>query len=207
MQDFTKDDIIIDSATVLHEGYVTLRTFTLKHRLFDGGWTSTFLRECVAMAEAVAVILYDPIKQTVLLGKQFRLGSMQESPWLLECVAGKMEPGESHEEVARRESLEEMGCNIDQLIPIMSYYPSPGCVDEKITLYCGLVDSGNKGGVFGLKEENEDISVAVYTLDDALALLRDGKILNVNTIVALQWLQINKSSVASSSRYPSGIQC
>ena len=195
MQDFTKDDVVIDSETVLYEGYVALKRFTLKHRLFEGGWTNTFLRECVAMGEAVAVILYDPVKETVLLGKQFRLGSVQESPWLLECVAGKMEPGESYEEVARRESLEEMGCIIDQLIPIMSYYPSPGCIDEKITLYCGLIDSSDKAGVFGLKEENEDISVAVYPLDDALALLHAGKILNVNTVVALQWLQINREKL------------
>lgn len=192
MQDFNKDDVIIESETSLYDGYVKLKKITLKHRLFEGGWTGVVARECLLVGEAVAVILYDPLKQTVLLGKQFRLGSLQESPWLLECVAGKMESGETHEAVAHRESFEEMGCHIQRLIPITSYYTSPGCIDEKITLYCGIIDSSDKAGIFGLKNEYEDISVSVYALDDALTLLHDGKIRNVNAVVALQWLQINR---------------
>lgn len=195
MERLSKNDVIIEDEEVLYEGYVSFKKVKLKHRFFEGGWTNTLTRDCLMVGEAVAVILYDPIQQTVLLGNQFRLGSMPESPWLLECVAGKMELGEAHEAVAYRESFEEMGCPIQRLIPIMSYYTSPGCVNEKITLYCGLIDSSDKGGIFGLKEENEDILVSVYSLDEAISLLCDGKILNVNTVVALQWLQINHSSL------------
>lgn len=195
MHRLTYNDVVIENEEVLYEGYVSFKKVTLKHRFFSGSWTETLTRECLVMGEAVAVILYDPVRQVVLLGDQFRLGSMPESPWLLECVAGKMEPDETHESVAHRESLEEMGCSIQQLIPVMNYYTSPGCVDEKITLYCGLIDSSDKGGIFGLKEEHEDISVSAYSLDEAITLLRDGKILNVNTVVALQWLQINRDRI------------
>jgi ADP-ribose pyrophosphatase len=62
-------------------------------------------------------------------------------------------------------------------------------------MLCGRVDSTNAGGIHGLDEEGEDIRVMVLSVDDALALLHDGRIVNAKTIVALQWLAMNYESV------------
>ena len=81
------------------------------------------------------------------------------SPWLLECVAGIIEEGESPEDVARRETVEEAGCEILDLFPVCHYLASPGGSSESIFVFCARVDASTAGGVFGLAEEHEDIRV------------------------------------------------
>ena len=115
-------------------------------------------------------------------------------PWMLEVVAGIAEQGEDPKDVILRETVEESGCTISELIPLYSYYPSPGACNEVIHLYCGLTDSANAGGIHGLPEENEDIKVHVIPSDDALAMLDSGAINNATTIIALQWLRMFRKS-------------
>ena len=69
---------------------------------------------------------------------------------------------------------------------------SPGGASESVQLYCGRVDSRGLGGLHGLADEHEDISVSVQSADDALAALDGGKIGNAVTIIALQWLALNR---------------
>jgi ADP-ribose pyrophosphatase len=106
-------------------------------------------------------------------------------------VAGIVEPGESPEDVARRESIEESGIELGELIPITGYLPSPGGCDEWIELFCALVDAPESGGVFGLDEEGEDIKVHVIPAIEAFALVQQRVVNNAAAIIALQWLQLN----------------
>jgi hypothetical protein len=92
-------------------------------------------------------LLYDPARDRVVLLEQFRVGALEfpGGPWLLEIVAGIMDdPDETTEEVARRETVEEAGCEILELIPICHYLVSPGGTSESITLFCGRVDTSNR---------------------------------------------------------------
>ncbi|MDH5356212.1 MAG: NUDIX domain-containing protein, partial [Gammaproteobacteria bacterium] len=118
-----------------------------------------------------------------------------DTPWLMECVAGVVESGEAEDEVAIRESQEEAGCEIKQLHPICKYYVSPGGTTETCALYCGIVDSEGVGGIHGLAEENEDIRVEVVDAEQAFQWVRDGVIKSSSTIMALQWLELNEGRV------------
>jgi len=146
----------------------------------------------------VAVILYDAAQDSVVIIEQFQVGALQlkdERAWLLEIVAGAIEPGETPEDVARREALEESGCDILELIKINEFFTSPGGTSELLHLFCGKIDSGNVGGFHGVEDENEDIAVAVLPFDDVYQMLNDGKIISAIPIIAIQWLYIHREQI------------
>ncbi len=121
--------------------------------------------------------------------EQFRAGAIfnPEHAWLIEIVAGAIEEGESAEEVAYRESIEaEAGCEIKELMLINEFYTTPGGSSERISLFCGKVDTKNIGGVHGLVEEGEDILVSVATFDEVYQMLESGKIELGIPIIAIQ---------------------
>jgi ADP-ribose pyrophosphatase len=147
----------------------------------------------------VAVLLYDPKRDEVIIIEQFRAGAVlldaQEQAWLLEIVAGAIEEGESAEEVCYRESIEEAGCTIQELIKINEFFTSPGGTSELLELFCGKVDASTIGGIHGLDEEDEDISVTSLPFDEVWALLQAGKIISAIPIIAIQWLYINRDEL------------
>ena len=154
-------------------------------------------REVLLKDHAVGVLLFDPERDAIVMVRQFRVGVLQEpgSPWLLELVAGLIDTAESAEEVARRESLEEANIEPEDLLRICDYYNSPGASNENVTLYCGRVDSRQAGGIFGLEQEHEDIEVVVLSFEEAMAGIQAGTINNAMSIIALQWLAINKADI------------
>ena len=99
------------------------------------------------------------------------------------------------EEVAHREAQEEAGLVIGALWPMTQYFPSPGGSNEFVHLYLGRCDSSGVGGLHGLEEEAEDIRVTVWAFEDALQAVRDGRIANAPSIIALQWLALNRVEV------------
>ena len=189
----------LNKQSTLLQKYFRLDEYQLSHELFRGGYSEVFTREVFERGSVVALLPYDPKRRKVVLIEQFRVGAIhgQESPWLIECVAGIVEEGEVEDQVAIRESREEAGCEIDQLHRISRYYVSPGGSTEECTLYCGIVDSSGIGGVHGLADENEDIRVEVVDADTAYAWLAEGRIKSSATIIALQWLQLNEDKLSA----------
>lgn len=189
---------IINEKTA-YTGFFKLKEFTVKHTLYKGGWSNTITRELFHRGNCVAVLLYDPNRDEVVIIEQFRIGALQmpdpEQAWLLEVVAGAIEEGETAEDVAYRESIEEAGCDIQELIKINDFFTSPGGTSELLTLYCGKVDTTDVGGIHGLDHEDEDISVKAMKFDDVYQLLLDGKILSAIPIIAIQWLKINRNDL------------
>ena len=118
-----------------------------------------------------------------------------QGAWIFEIVAGMVGEKEQFSDVAIRETEEESGCKVLKLIEICEYYNSPGITNEKVILYCGLIDTTDAGGIHGLKEEHEDIESIVLPYRDALQCLSSRKIKNPMTIIALQWLMLNKSDI------------
>ena len=187
--------------TPIYRGFFNLSRYELRHTLFQGGWSEPIVRELFHRGRCVGVIPYDPVQNKVVLIEQFRIGAIQDksTPWLVEIVAGAIEPGENPEEVAYREMVEEAGCHVNELIRIGEFYTSPGGCSEKITLFCGLIDSEGVGGIFGLAEEHEDIRAEVVDLDEALSWVDTGIIDSAIPIIALQWLALNRERLVSSS--------
>lgn len=178
-------------------GFYALDRLHLRHEQFRGGMGPLISRELFVRHDAVCVLPYDPQLDRVVLIEQFRVGALDKSahPWLLELVAGLIDKAESPEQVARREAEEEAGLALGELWPVTAYYPSPGGSDERVHLFVGRCDSRGAGGIHGLAEEGEDIRVLVLSLDEALAALADGRIDNAASIIALQWLALNREKV------------
>jgi ADP-ribose pyrophosphatase len=162
-----------------------------RHRRFDGGWSGEKVYDIVRRGPAVAVVLYDPERDAVVLIEQFRLAPLYggRSPWQIEVVAGLIDKDETPEEVARRETVEETGLELrGPLLPIQCTMPAVGSLDEVVWLYCGRVDAAAAGGVHGLAEEQEDIRVIVKTIPEVEAMLDVGDIESSHALVALFWL-------------------
>lgn len=178
----------------LYKGFFEMDEYFLKYPRYDGGMSRVISREVMERRHAVGVLLYDAVKDTVVLVEQFRVGVYLtgEYPWVVECVAGIIEPGEEPAEVAVREAREESGCDVLELIPIIKYFSSPGGLTETIQLFCGRIDSSRHGTLGGLESEAEDIRVLVLPSDEAVQALKDGKINNAVTVIALQWFMMNK---------------
>jgi ADP-ribose pyrophosphatase len=189
---------IIEKQTAFR-GYFRIDAYRLRHRTFAGGWTREIRREVFERGHAAAVLLYDPGRDAVVLIEQFRTGAHAAGlePWLIETVAGIIEPGEEAAEVVRREALEEAGCEVGDLEPIGTFILSPGGSSETMELFCGRVDSAGVGGVHGLDHEDEDIRALVLPTDEALDRLRSGQIVNATTALALQWLALNRQRLCA----------
>ena len=183
--------------TTPFKGYFQIDLYRLRHRKFDGGWTGEMTREIFERGHAAAVLLYDPDRDTVVLIEQFRPGAYAAGmePWLIEIVAGIIEPGESAEDVARREAVEEAGCSVSDLHPIGCYLATPGGSSETMTLFCGRTDSCKAGGVHGLDHEHEDIRVLPLSRAEALDRLARGEVANLTAVAALQWLALNHTEL------------
>ncbi len=192
-----RTDVEIFEKTICFEGFFRLERYRLRHRFFNGDWSSQLVRELFERGHAAAVLPYDPVRDEIILIEQFRVGALsaKDGPWLLEIVAGMIESSETAEQVAKRESVEEAGCIITDLIPLYHYFVSPGGTTERLALFCGRVDATNAGGIHGAVEENEDIKVHVIPLNSALTLLTTGKINSASAIIALQWLILNREQV------------
>lgn len=198
-QDAPKRDgrVEILEKTTPFKGYFQVDRYRLRHRKFDGGWTEEMTREIFERGHAAAVLLYDPGRDRVVLIEQFRPGAYAAGmePWLVEIVAGIIEPGETPEAVARREAEEEAGCSLGELLPIGRYLVTPGGSSESVTLFCGRVDSRGAGGIHGLDHEHEDIRVVALDRQEALDRLAAGKVTNLIAAAALQWLALNHTEV------------
>ncbi len=190
---------IVDSQT-LADGFLTLHRYRLRHTLFAGGWSKELERERVDGYRAASVLPYDPVTDQVVLVEQFRIGALQDEqrPWILEVVGGILEDGNSPEQVAHKETWEEAGCEITELVPICEYMPSPGTTSERVHLFCGRVDAtGVDGGIHGVDAEGEDIRVSVLDAERAIAGLYDGRINSSSTLIAMQWLALHKAQLRS----------
>src|SRR5690554_3133388 len=191
---FNLSDVEVVRRKELYRDFFYVEKVFLRHKLFNGGWGKEIGRELFMRGEAVAVVLYDPKLDLIGLVEQFRVGALNEpnGPWCYEVVAGMVEAGESPEEVALRELVEEANVKPFSLEYICNYLSSPGGSDEKLHLYCGLCDLSNAGGIFGLPEEGEDIRVHTLAANDVFAELLDGAFNNAAAIICLQWLQMNR---------------
>lgn len=179
------------------DGFLQLKSYRLRHSLYTGGMSSELVRERVERLRAVAVLLYDPDLDRVVLVEQFRIGALEKGAgaWLIEIVGGMWDRDADPREVARKEAMEEAGCEILELVPIGDVWVSPGTSCERVMLYCGRVKALDVGGFHGLDHEGEDIRVVAYALPEALRALEQGRISAATAVLALQWLAMHRAQV------------
>ena len=180
----------IIETTTAYAGYFRVDRYRLRHELFAGTMSGEIVREVMERGHAVGVLPYDPVRDEVVLIEQFRIGALAAGrpAWLIEIVAGVIEPGEDPEAIAHRETLEETGMTVGDLVAALNLYASPGISTETIQIFIGRTAAECAGGVHGKVEEGEDIRVVAMALDQALAALDRGEIQFAPAAAALQWL-------------------
>jgi len=193
----THDDAEILDLETVWKGFFRVDRLRLRHRLFAGGWGQPITREVFERGHAAALLPYDPVRDEVVLIEQFRTGALTAGaePWLVEIVAGIIEDGETADDVVRRETVEEAGCEVTEVVPIMDVFTTPGGSSERIAIFVGRIDAQGVGGVHGLADEGEDIRVFTEPLDAALKRLANGGIVNIIAVTALQWLALNREEL------------
>lgn len=190
---FAKNDVEIIARETLYSGFFSMELYRFRHRLFNGEMSGEIRREIFERGHAAVLLPFEPVRDEVVLVEQIRIAAydVSESPWLLEMVAGMIEEGESVEDVARREALEEAGLIVGRTKPVLSYLASPGGTSERLSIMVGEVDATTADGIHGLADENEDIRVHVVSREQAYQWVEEGKIDNAASVIALQWLQLH----------------
>ena len=192
------ENVRILANDTLYSGYSKIFGYTLDIDYFAGGSSGEFTRECLHKPPVVGVLPYDVRADKVVLIEQFRIGAYTEntSPWIYEIVAGVGDAeGEPLTDLAKRELYEETGLSVKETNYIMRYWVSPGLSNERLSLYWASVDSSKAKDICGVASEHEDIKVHVVSLAKAIAMLNSGVICNSLTIIALQWLQLNRDNL------------
>jgi len=190
---FAKNDVEIIARETLYSGFFSMDLYRFRHRLFNGEMSGEIRREIFERGHAAVLLPFDPVRDEVVLVEQIRIAAydVSESPWLLEMVAGMIEEGETVEDVARREALEEAGLVVGRTKPVLSYLASPGGTSERLSIMVGEVDATTAEGIHGLADENEDIRVHVVSREQAYQWVEEGRIDNAASVIALQWLQLH----------------
>ena len=194
---FAKNDVEIIARETLYSGFFSMELYRFRHRLFNGEMSGEIKREIFERGHAAVLLPFDPVRDEVVLVEQVRIAAYDtsETPWLLEMVAGMIEEGESVEDVARREALEEAGLAIGRTKPVLSYLASPGGTTERSSIMVGEVDATTAKGIHGLAAENEDIRVHVVSREQAYQWVEEGLIDNAASVIALQWLQLHHQNL------------
>jgi GDP-mannose pyrophosphatase NudK len=187
------ENVTIKSSETLSKWKHELKKIQFERTTKSGGIQSQE-REVYDHGNAVAALLYNREKRTVLLTRQFRLPAyLNDGDGMLwEACAGMVEKGEEPEATMKREIREEMGYEITALQKIYEVYSSPGSLKELLILFVGEYNPDQKaseGG--GLKEEGEDIEVVEIPLQEALKKTNSGEIKDAKTVLLIQWLHQN----------------
>lgn len=196
------DDIADRAATVdvadaglLAKGYRPYRRYQVTLTADDGARIEQS-RDVLAGGKVVVVLPVDLARDEIVLIRQFRLAAHlgTGNGDMVEIVAGRVEAGEAAAATAGRECREEIGVTPSALAELFTYFTTPGVTDEQITVFVAAVDAAKVPArtVTG----DEHIRTMRVPIDAALAALARNAIRNGPTIMALQWLALNRARLA-----------
>ena len=170
-----QDRIRLVSEEMLSDDWGVLKKHVFDYRRRDGGWERQS-REVYDRGHGAAILPFDPARGTVLLVRQFRFPA-----WM----TGYREPLLC----IRKEAEEELGYRLGEVALAFNPYMSPGSVSERLWCFTAEYtpqDRISEGG--GAAGEGEDIEVVEIRLEDAVAAIGDGRIIDAKTIMLIQHL-------------------
>ena len=189
-------EVNVETSKQPYTDYFGVREDWLRIPKFGGGYLETVKRASFLGSDAVTVLPFDPATGNALVIRQFRHGAFvrgDANAWCLEPPAGRVDPGETPEDAAKRELSEEAGVEAKELHQVSAYYPSPGAYSEHLTSYVALCDlSGRDGQVMGLESEHEDIMSHVVPLDELAEMIATGAVNTGPLVLSIQWLLLNR---------------
>jgi len=178
--------------TTLSNETFLLRRLEFEQRRRDGRWQS-LRRELYDHGNAAAILPYDPARGTVLMVRQIRFVTyLNGHPHpLLEVCAGMLDQDDPVTAIIR-EAEEELGYRIANPRHVFDAFMSPGCFSERLSFFVATYSAADRiGRGGGLAAEGEDIEVLELPLDEAVAMIGEGRIVDAKTMLLLQWAKIN----------------
>jgi ADP-ribose pyrophosphatase len=133
------------------------------------------IRRSVVRHPGSAVMMAVDAQKRILLVRQYRLPADR---FLWELPAGKIDPGETPLEAARRELKEETGYTAETWTPMVSYWPSPGFCEEKMNLF--LATNLSSGAATPM--DDEQIEIKWFTPPELEGMIRSGEIQDGKTM-------------------------
>jgi len=181
----------VKNRRVLLDGFFRVEEVQLCYEKFDGTMSAPVQRLNLVRDDAVAAVVVNKAKGTVVLVRQFRYATLVRGEgWMTEVAAGLIDKGEAPEAAIRREILEETGYAVEKPELISAFYTTPGLASERILLYCAETKGTQPvaaGG--GVADEHEDIQVLELPFAEAFAMVARGDITDAKTMIGLMWLQ------------------
>jgi len=184
----------IKNITNLSSNHYKLDKVNFDYKLKNGTWQKQS-RECYNRGDGAAILLYNAIKKTVILTKQFRMPTYlneNSDGMMLEVCAGLLDKNNPITCI-KNEAEEETGYKIKKPKKIFQLYSSPGAVTEIIHYFIAEVSDDMKisdGG--GLEYETEEIEVLELDFKNVLTMISTGEICDAKTIILLQYAKINE---------------
>jgi ADP-ribose pyrophosphatase len=185
-----EDRIRIVREDILSDNHYPLKNLTYEQRRQDGAW-QTETREVYASASGATALLYNRARRSVLLTRQFRPGARLAGHhgFLIETPAGVLDEADPAERI-RAEIREETGYAVERVHKVMTLFASPGTNTEQVHYFVAEYDDADRCGEGGGKqEEGEDIEVLEVGVDQALAWVDSGEIVDAKTVILLQYLR------------------
>jgi ADP-ribose pyrophosphatase len=184
-------DVILHNHTRAHLNFFAMEEMDLQYRRYDGSLSPVINRGAALVGHAAVVLPYDPIRDEVLLIEQFRAAPYiagEQRPWMWEPVAGIIDPGETAEQAAHREAMEEAGVTLSALEPVAQVYPSSGASGEFIHIFVGIGDLTTRAAGGGLVSEGEDIRCKIIGFNELMAEIDAQAYLDMPLVTAALWL-------------------
>jgi nudix-type nucleoside diphosphatase (YffH/AdpP family) len=181
------DRIRVKDVRLLSDNHYTLKTTTFEWRRADGAW-QTQHRETYDRGNGATLLPYNLAQRTVMLVRQFRYPAYVNGydDLLIEAAAGLLDDA-SPEERIRIEAEEEIGYRLHDVRRVFEAFMSPGAVTEKLYFFVAEYEPSMKiGSGGGIADEGEEIEVLEISIDEALAMITDGRIVDAKTIMLLQ---------------------
>ncbi|MBV9461816.1 MAG: NUDIX domain-containing protein [Bradyrhizobium sp.] len=186
------DRIRVKDVRLLSDNWYTLKTTRFEWRRADGMW-QVQERETYDRGNAAVVLPYNLKRRTVVLVKQFRYPAYVNGydELMIEAAAGLLDDA-SPEIRIRAEAEEETGYRLHDIQKVFEAFMSPGSVTERLHFFVAEYEPEMKiGDGGGLKEEGEDLEVIELPIDEALAMIAEGRIVDGKTIMLLQHAALN----------------
>ncbi|GAA6192573.1 NUDIX domain-containing protein [Phaeobacter sp. NW0010-22] len=189
-------DVVVHKHERPFLNFFAIDEMDLQFRQFDGSLSPVVNRSALLVGRAVVVLPYDPVRDTVLLIQQFRAPAFiagDPAPWVWEAVAGLVDPGETPEETAKRETIEEAHLELSGLEEAGQVYSSTGSSGEFCHLFVGLADISATVSGAGIDAEGEDIRSQIISFDGLMAMVDAQQIKSLHLLAVAQWLDRHRS--------------
>lgn len=186
------DRIRVKDVRVLSDNHYLLKTTTFEYRRGNGEW-QTQHRETYDRGNGATLLPYNLAQRTVVLVRQFRYPAYVNGydGLMIEAAAGLLDNA-SPETRIRAEAEEETGYRLGTVSKVFEAFMSPGAVTEKLHFFVAKYEPAMRvGSGGGLASEGEDIEVLELSIDQALAMIADGRIADAKTIMLLQYAALH----------------